>query len=332
MKIKTKKIILFLLITITALMLCNPVQAATSYTVELTSSNTTVKAGEQIEITIKVKDIVDITGGIAGLSAKLEYDETKLERVGEGQSLNGFMLVEGNTIELAKYPGVTNETEIAKFTFKVKENTIGEAQIKLSGIEVANGTDTFALGKDVIKTISIESVKPPVEEKSNNNLVSISVDGKKIANFKKDTLTYTLEAVENNKTSIEITAQAEDSKAKITGTGKKNLNVGKNSFEIKVKAEDGTEKVYKVNVERKAANNNNTNTDTNTNTNANTNKPNNQNPGTQQPSNNNAKPDNTQATTKIPKAGTETNIIICIVVAIVVGVVSFIQVKKLSDI
>ena len=319
----TKKTILFLLITMIILMLYSPVQAATSYTVELVSNSATVKAGEQIEISIKVKDIVDITGGIAGLSGKLEYDETKLEKVGEGQSLNGFMLVEGNTIELAKYPGVTSETEVAKFIFKAKENATGEAQIKLSGIEVANGTELYPLGKDVIKTISIAAVNPPVEEKSNNNnLVSISVDGKKIANFKKETLTYTLDKVENSKTSIEITVEAEDSKAKITGTGKKNLNVGKNSFEIKVTAEDGTEKVYKVNVERKAVSNNANNNQ----------KPSNPNSGTQQPSNNNAKPDNTQATTKIPHAGAKLYIIISIVVAIVVGVISYVKIRQLSDV
>ena len=122
MKTQIKKIIAIIMLFIIILLICNPVKADSSYVVELTSNSTTIQPGQQIEVIIKVKDIVDLSGGIAGLSAKLEYDTTKLEKIGNGEGLNGFLLVEGDTIELAKYPGVTTETEIAKFTFKAKNN------------------------------------------------------------------------------------------------------------------------------------------------------------------------------------------------------------------
>ncbi|WP_417204463.1 stalk domain-containing protein [Acetoanaerobium sticklandii] len=70
--------------------------------------------------------------------------------------------------------------------------------------------------------------------------------------FDKDTLSYTSE-VGNDITEIEINANAEDSKASVEGTGLKNLVVGNNIFEIKVTAEDGTEKIYTLEVERKEA-------------------------------------------------------------------------------
>lgn len=312
---KTQKNIIFLLVILMMLTVCKPVSASISYGVELISNKTMVQQGTEIEITIKVKDIIDIDGGIAGLSAKLEYDTSKLERVGEGQSLNGFMLVEGDTIELAKYPGVTADTEIAKFIFKAKAT--GETQIKLTGIEVANGTDTFSLGITVTETILITSPEnsaddPTKQLSANNNLSSLLIDESLIPNFNKDTLTYTLEAVENSKTSIKISATTQDAKAKVTGTGTKNLNFGQNTFEILVTAEDGTEKVYKVNVERKAAvdNNQNNNSD----------------------SKNENKKDETQSTTKLPQTGETTVIFSVLGMIIIIAIISFIKMKKLSGI
>ena len=303
---KTKKIILLILAMVMMLCMCNPVSAATSYSVELLSNVETVQQGQEITITIKVKDIVDIDGGVAGLSAKLEYDSTKLEKVGDKtSSLNGFMLVEGNTIELAKYPGVTADTEIAKFVFKAKAT--GETQVKLTNVEVANGTDTFPLGKEVTKTITITAANnPPVDpdtQLSNNNyLSSLLVDGTMINDFNKETLTYTLSAVENDKTTIELSATAEDAKAKIEGTGTKELKEGKNTFEIVVTAEDETTKTYKVEIERKAA-----------------------------AKGEEEKKDQYQE--KIPHAGVSSYLIIGVICAvIVVAVVSFIKTRKLRGI
>jgi len=90
---------------------------------------------------------------------------------------------------------------------------------------------------------------------SNNNLASISIDGLAISSFNKNTLTYKLETVENSKTSINITAVPEDAKSTITGVGIKTLTAGNNSFNIVVTAENGMQKTYTINVERQAASN-----------------------------------------------------------------------------
>lgn len=312
---RIKKIILFLLVIVMMLaVMCKPVNASTSYGVELISNTTTVQQGQELTITIKVKDIIDIDEGVAGLSAKLEYDSSKLEKVGAGESLNGFMIVEGDTIELAKYPGITADTEVAKFIFKAKST--GETQVKLTQVEVANGTDIFSLGRDVSKTILITtSNKPsyePTEQLSNNNyLSSLSVDGTPISNFNKDTLTYTLSAVENDKTSMELSATAEDTKAKVTGTGIKNLEVGENTFEIVVTAEDGTQKSYKVNIERKAVV---TNKEDNNKENVNNN-------------------EDDKYPTILPQAGAGSYLIIGVILAVVVvAIISFIKTRKLKGI
>ena len=58
--------------------------------------------------------------------------------------------------------------------------------------------------------------------------------------------------VKNNVTSVNVNATATSSKSKVRGLGTKDLVVGKNTLPIRVIAEDGSEKIYNVNVTRKA--------------------------------------------------------------------------------
>ena len=57
--------------------------------------------------------------------------------------------------------------------------------------------------------------------------------------------------VKNNVTSVTVNATATSTKAKVRGLGTKDLTVGKNTLPIRVIAEDGSEKIYNVNVTRK---------------------------------------------------------------------------------
>ena len=57
--------------------------------------------------------------------------------------------------------------------------------------------------------------------------------------------------VKNNVTTVNVNATATSKKAKVRGLGTKDLSVGKNTLPIRVIAEDGSEKIYNVNVTRK---------------------------------------------------------------------------------
>jgi hypothetical protein len=93
---------------------------------------------------------------------------------------------------------------------------------------------------------------------TNAYLSSISIDGTSLSTFNKDTMTYDLGDVANNKTSINLNALVEDTgKATISSTdlGTKNLNVGDNTFIIHTTAEDSiTTKEYTVKIHRKSNN------------------------------------------------------------------------------
>lgn len=84
---------------------------------------------------------------------------------------------------------------------------------------------------------------------TNNNLQSLTVEGYDLI-FNKDKLTYTL-IVDHSVTSVNISAQAEDEKAKVAGGGTKSLKIYSNVFNIVVTAENMTTKTYSVNVVRR---------------------------------------------------------------------------------
>ena len=58
--------------------------------------------------------------------------------------------------------------------------------------------------------------------------------------------------VKNNVTSVTVNATATSSKSKVRGLGAKDLVEGKNTLPIRVISEDGSEKIYNINITRKA--------------------------------------------------------------------------------
>lgn len=91
---------------------------------------------------------------------------------------------------------------------------------------------------------------PADDRSTNTSLKSLTVNGKSLTNKNN---VYTLE-VSNYIEKVDIAAVVSDSKAKLTGTGSKNLNVGENKFNIVVTAERGNKTTYTVKVIRKEFN------------------------------------------------------------------------------
>ena len=86
---------------------------------------------------------------------------------------------------------------------------------------------------------------------ANNYLSSITLSDGNI-NFDKNTTSYTVN-VNSNLKEITISAIAESTKAKVSGSGTKKLKDGSNTFEITVKAENESIRKYKIIVNRGAA-------------------------------------------------------------------------------
>ncbi len=89
-----------------------------------------------------------------------------------------------------------------------------------------------------------------VAEKSGNaNLSDLGITPHDFKGFKYGTTSYEVVVPESTE-SVEVYAKTQDSKATVTGTGKKILEKGENKAEVVVTAEDGTKKTYAINIIR----------------------------------------------------------------------------------
>lgn len=232
----------------------------------------------EITLHIQVNNLVDFDGackGLCGLVGNLDYDTSKIELTSI-TSLEDFDLTQGKTIVLYKSTGVPSGTKILSMKFKNKSLKKDETTtIKISNIVASDGDkdiNTSAVSKTIKfvanettnstnsstsngntattnKTNLTNTTKNEESKKSDNNyLSSISLSAGNIT-FNKDILTYDV-IVDYETTSIEIQANGEDSKATIDGDGKHDLVVGSNIIKITIKAEDGSERTYTLNINR----------------------------------------------------------------------------------
>ena len=133
--------------------------------------------------------------------------------------------------------------ELAKESEYTLDNT--SVTITVKNRETTNGKSNGNGGTNEQKTTG-GTTADRKEYDSDNTLKSLSVDSYKISpDFNKDTLEYKLE-VDETVEKINIKASPNSSKAEIRGVGEKNLTPGDNTIEIKVVAENGNEKVYKL--------------------------------------------------------------------------------------
>jgi hypothetical protein len=240
-----KKILNTFVIILLVLVNLTVIQAA-SFSTATSSSKTSVTAvGEQFTVTFAVRN----STGISAITANFNYDSSKLEIVSSSAE-SGFALTLGTKLVVDHTEIKTGNFNIAKVTFKTKSAfALGEStQVGISNVVGSDGSaDVSAAGSSV--TIKMEAPKS-----TNNYLSSLSLSQGSI-NFNKTTTSYTV-IVDNNVTSVTLSATAEDSKATVSGTGNKNLKVYSNVFNIVVTAENGVKKTYSVNVVRRDADGN----------------------------------------------------------------------------
>jgi len=137
------------------------------------------------------------------------------------------------------------------YRINLTAHNVGQAIITVTpiGVSDSNG-NTLNLGS---KTISI-TVSLPREKSSDNYLKSLSIEGYDISpEFDKGVQIYNATVPEGTE-SITINASANESHAQVSGTGNKIVSNGTNTFNIVVKSETGTEKIYTLNVEVKDSN------------------------------------------------------------------------------
>lgn len=129
------------------------------------------------------------------------------------------------------------------FSITCKGTDIGLINFSLSGDATSSDGSNVNLSGN--KRVNVTAVKP---KSTNNYLKSIRVGEYSLSpEFSKETMEYSV-TVPSTVNSINLEATLEDGTASMSGTGEKEVDEGINSFEIKVNAQNGDERIYKVNV------------------------------------------------------------------------------------
>lgn len=93
--------------------------------------------------------------------------------------------------------------------------------------------------------------KESIGKSNNNYLTELSIKGYSLVpTFDKQTINYEIENEIDNDT-VEIIAKADESNAKISGSGLRKLQTGENIILIEVTAENGTVRTYNIKVNKK---------------------------------------------------------------------------------
>lgn len=161
----------------------------------------------------------------------------------------------------------------SKATITIKAKAKGTATISVKAEDVSDDSAKEVTGTKSIKVTvkdssSATSNKPSTTNNNSNNdtsnssnndenkksnvatLKNLGITPNDFSGFRKMTLNYSVK-VPNSVNKIKIYADPTDSKATVTGIGNKNLKIGKNTFAIKVTAEDKkTTKTYVLNITR----------------------------------------------------------------------------------
>ena len=212
------------------------VSAESTGSVNISCSPSTIKAGETTSCTITGKTDNDVSS----ISMEIKLSEN-LETV-EFKPNSTWL---GDDISNGKIDIYTNSGDPVKSEF-----TIGTLKIKAKSGVIAKD-ESLALTSNVFyhdrAEYKIPDATASIRIPSNNNSLSsikVNDDGK---------------FFDENKTSFDLTIKSEtanivvttkDSKAKVKGNGQQKLNYGKNTFKIEVTAEDGSKKVYTLNINR----------------------------------------------------------------------------------
>ena len=232
----------YLLFTLLVLVLFPVYVFAGSGTIKVSGPSQAV-VGNTVTVTVTLSSGTSI----GSWEMLLNYDKKYLQLISSPSDANGTQIL-GNTESISG-------TKKISYTFKFKTLKVGNTDITVPNYDVyamdESSMSITSSGRN-IKIITQQELEASYSK--NNDLSSLSVDGFELTPaFAKDVLDYSVIVPEDTK-EINIVAKASDSKSSITGVGTHEVTSGSNSFPVVVKAENGSEKTYNVNVEVKDAN------------------------------------------------------------------------------
>ena len=230
----------------------------TDYTLSINSGNTlaVIQPGDQLtrSYTLNMANEAVLTG-LSLTTAEENPAPVTLTPAFQGSQRHYTAQVNHHQASLHLYP-----TAPAAATITL-HHTTGAWTSPFQHIPLQEGTNDLTIRSQAIDTdeevIYLEhytlSVHRGAPLSGNAALGTLSLNkGNLTPAFAKDHYQYTATVAHATDTLV-IQATTEDPKATLTGIGTKNLQVGTNSFEVTVRAENGSEQVYHMTVTRRSA-------------------------------------------------------------------------------
>lgn len=240
-----KAILKFLILSVMVSLISMNVETvlAASYQTRIngsTNGSLNIFAGNTFTVTLSMTDVTSVYG----IEANLNYSSSYFELVSATNEFSGDNLSVGSKIVVSTTSPKTGTFNFAKLTFKAKPAFLAATTPQV--ISLSNVLVTYTGLKETSGLGSRITVDVVVPKSTNNNLASLSVNGTSVAGFSSSDTTYTLPNTDAE--SITIAATTQDSKATVSGTGKKTLAFGVNTFNVVVTAESGAKKTYTITV------------------------------------------------------------------------------------
>ena len=257
---KTKKIILTILFFVSILLITDKVNATS-----ISASPSSPKKGKPVTITVSVPNVntVDLTATVSGAGTSGTIRLVDGSMTGEAKTFSKSITVtptSAGTIKVVVSSGsnaVLNGQYVnvsASKSITVTEppaNTGGSSSGGNSSSGSSNGSSSSSTGTSSQKptTNTTKPVETPKSTDSTLSALSIK-EGAINPEFKKDVKEYSL-TIPYETSEVNVTATANDSKAKVTIEGNKELKEGENTVKVLVTAENGTSTTYTIKVTRK---------------------------------------------------------------------------------
>ncbi len=224
-----KKVYKYLLIGLIMLFSNISLLKAASASISVSSSTSKIVVGNSFTVTIKVSS----SNTLGTWEFTPSYDTSK------------FKLTSGQTSVVDYGDG---KTKSKSYTYKFKAIGTGSGTISVKSYGVIDYNSESKMSVSVSsKTINvITQSQLEASYSKNNNLKSLSIEGLTLSPaFNANTTKYTVSANANT-TVVNVKASVQDSKSKVSGTGKHNVYEGENKINVTVTAQNGSTKTYTI--------------------------------------------------------------------------------------
>lgn len=237
MKNRILKIVICSFVVLAA-MLSNVKISLASGGLSISSSVSKIEEGKTFTVTVKASNNVFVEGLSISCNGGTVVKGLGKKSLDKGESTTAMIKLTSDSVIVTVHGTSANyDTEAESF-----------ASDSCTVKEKITNSDTGSSSNNTTKPSKPSDAKPKEEDKRSkeNNLLSLTVSESSLSpKFSANTTKYQVD-VAANVSKIILSAKAKDTKAKISGTGEKKLNVGSNTFTVQCTAENGSVKTYTV--------------------------------------------------------------------------------------